>query len=83
MFVPNRPLTAGEVDAATQRFKKALIERALGAELSHHLGYAAGAAKPADTRNHRNGTSPKTVLADDGPLPSRCRATARATSSRG
>ena len=68
-FVPNRPLTAGEVDAATQRFKKALIERALGAELSHHLGYAAGAAKPADTRNHRNGTSPKTVLTDAGPVP--------------
>ncbi len=28
-------------------FKKALIERALGAELGHHLGYAPGAARPA------------------------------------
>jgi hypothetical protein len=36
-FAPDRPLSAGEVEAATRRFKKALIERALGAELSHHL----------------------------------------------
>ena len=49
-------------------FKKALIERALGAELSHHLGYPPGAAKPEDATNHRNGTSGKTVLTDDGPL---------------
>ena len=68
-FVPNRPLTAAEVDAATQRFKKALIERALSAELSHHLGYAPGAPKPPDSPNHRNGTSGKTVLTDDGPVP--------------
>jgi transposase-like protein len=27
-------------------FKKALIERALGAEMSHHLGYAVRADKP-------------------------------------
>ncbi len=31
------PLTASDVEAESQRFKKALIERALGAELSHHL----------------------------------------------
>ena len=50
-------LTGADVEAATQRFKKALIERALGAELSHHLGYPPGGAKPDDTPNHRNGTS--------------------------
>jgi transposase-like protein len=65
-FAPDRPLTAAEVDSATQRFKKALIERALGAELTHHLGYAPGAAKPDETTNHRNGTSEKTVLTDAG-----------------
>lgn len=68
-FVREGPLTATEVEAATRRFKKAIIERALGAELSHHLGYAPGAPKPDDTPNHRNGTSGKTVLTDDGPLP--------------
>ena len=52
-----------------RRFKQAIIERALGGELTHHLGYALGAAKPEDTTNHRNGTSGKTVLTDDGPLP--------------
>jgi transposase-like protein len=49
-------------------FKKALIERALGAELSHHLGYRPGATKPEDANNHRNGASGKTVLTEDGPL---------------
>src|SRR5512134_3412295 len=68
-FVREGPLTAAEVEAATRRFKKAIIERALGAELSHHLGYAPGETKPDDATNHRNGTSGKTVLTDDGPLP--------------
>ena len=67
-FVREGPLTAAEVEAATRRFKKALIERALGAELSHHLGYAPGESKPDETVNHRNGTSGKTVVTDDGPL---------------
>jgi putative transposase len=38
-FVQPGALTAQDVEAAMRRFKKALIERALGAELSHHLGY--------------------------------------------
>ena len=49
--------------------KKALMERALAGELTHHLGYAPGEAKPADQPNHRNGTTPKTVLTDDGAIP--------------
>jgi putative transposase len=68
-FVGQGPLTPEELDAAVRRFKKAVIERALGAELSHHLGYSPGAPKPEDTTNHRNGTSGKTVLTDEGPLP--------------
>ncbi len=68
-FAPEGMLTAADVEAATRRFKKALLERALGAELGHHLaqeGDAAGADAPA---NHRNGSSAKTVLTDDGALP--------------
>jgi len=57
-----------ELEAMVRRFKKALIERALGGELTHHLGYAVGGAKPEATTNHRNGSSGKTVLTDDGPL---------------
>ncbi len=62
------PMTAEAVEAATRKFKKAIIERALGAEMSHHLGYAPGEAKPQDISNHRNGRSAKTLLTDDGPL---------------
>lgn len=61
------PMTAEAVNAASLAFKKALIERALGAELTHHLGYPAG-AKPEAVGNQRNGVSGKTVLTDEGPL---------------
>lgn len=49
------------------QLKKALAERALGAELGHHL--AQEAARPDAPRNHRNGTTPKTVHTDTGTLP--------------
>jgi transposase-like protein len=50
-----------------RQLKKALMERALGAELTHHLGYEKGAAPAGRTRsNSRNGHSAKTVLTDDG-----------------
>jgi putative transposase len=67
-FVGQGPITPEELEATVRRFKKAVIERALGGELTHHLGYPAGGAKPDDTTNHRNGSSEKTVLTDDGPL---------------
>jgi transposase-like protein len=54
------PMTGEAVNAASMAFKKALIERALGAELGHHLGYPSGAAKPDAATNQRNGTSGKT-----------------------
>jgi len=62
------PMTGEAVNAASMAFKKALIERALGAELGHHLGYPSGADKPEASTNQRNGTSGKTVLTEDGPL---------------
>lgn len=65
---PGRPMSQAEVEAITQRFKKALVERMLGGELTHHLGYPPGGEKPPEATNHRNGTSAKTVLTDDGPL---------------
>lgn len=67
-FVGHGPITPEELEATVRRFKKAVIERALGGELTHHLGYPAGGVRPDDTTNHRNGTSEKTVLTDDGPL---------------
>ena len=47
------PMTADAVQSASQAFKKALIERALGAEMSEHLGYPAGADKPETATNHQ------------------------------
>src|SRR5436189_1275629 len=67
-FVRQGPISPEELDAADRRFKKAIIERALGGELTHHLGYPPGGTKPDDTTNHRNGTGGKTVLTDDGAL---------------
>ncbi|MCW3153997.1 IS256 family transposase, partial [Achromobacter spanius] len=62
------PMTAEAVQDTFMLLKKALIERALGAELGRHLGYPAGGERPEDTTNQRNGKSSKTVLTDDGPL---------------
>lgn len=62
------PMSAEAVEAASAAFKKALIERVLGAELTHHLGYPPGAERPEAESNHRNGVSAKTVLTGGGPV---------------
>jgi putative transposase len=61
--------TPDDVDALFRQMKKALMERMLNGELTHHLGYAPGQLKPAGQANHRNGTTPKTVLTEDGAIP--------------
>src|SRR5215212_8350438 len=67
-FVGQGAMSHEELVAAVRRFKKALIERALGGELTYHLGYPPGAATPEFATNHRNGARGKTVLTDDGPV---------------
>ena len=63
------PVTPAELEGIFQQFKKSVLERALGAEMSHHLGYAPGQAKPEGAAvNHRNGKSAKTVLTNVGAL---------------
>ncbi len=57
------PMDAAGVEAVFQQLKKAVIERALGAELGLHPADAEGGSG-----NHRNGRSGKTVLTDEGPL---------------
>jgi putative transposase len=51
-----------------RQLKKALMERALGAELTHHLGYEKGDPVGRGSGNSRNGHSAKTVLTEDGEL---------------
>jgi putative transposase len=45
-----------------------VIETALGAELSEHLGYPPGQAPPGGAGNYRNGSTAKTVQTDLGPV---------------
>ncbi len=63
------PVTPAELEGIFQQFKKSVLERALGAEMSHHLGYAPAQPKPEGaSANHRNGKSTKTLLTDAGTL---------------
>jgi putative transposase len=62
------PMTGEAHNTASMAFKKAFIERAMGAESGHHLGYPAGVPKPDAEGNQRNGTTGKTVLTGEGPL---------------
>jgi transposase-like protein len=62
------PMTAEQINATTMALKKALIERALAGELTHHLGYPPGTARPEEVGNHRNGATGKTIQTEDGPL---------------
>lgn len=54
------PLTPEGLEAVFRGFKKAFLERALNAELDVHLESAEAPG------NHRNGSSGKTVLTDEG-----------------
>jgi len=47
---------------------KALVESALGAELTDHLGYEKHEAGQKTSENRRNGSSKKTVRSDHGPI---------------
>ncbi|CRN04637.1 hypothetical protein PYEL_03540 [Pseudomonas sp. URMO17WK12:I11] len=47
-------MTAEAIEDASAAFNKALIERALNAELGYHLGYPPGAQRPEDETNQRS-----------------------------
>src|SRR5436309_15974581 len=53
-------------DGLLQRLTKRLVERAMAAELTDHLGYEHGQAPPGGVGNARNGFSEKTVHTDHG-----------------
>lgn len=55
-------------DGLLQQLTKALVERALQGELTHHLGYAKHAPEGKNSGNSRNGTSSKTVKGKRGQL---------------
>src|ERR1035438_773346 len=49
-----------------KQLQKRLLEKALGAELTVHLGYSKHDAAGDNTGNSRNGTSPKTLKGEFG-----------------
>src|SRR6201997_5229403 len=51
-----------------KQLKKRLLERALGAELTEHLGYEKGDQAGRGSGNSRNGYSSKTVMGDEGAI---------------
>jgi putative transposase len=61
-------MTQGDLESMFRSLKKAVIERAMSAEMNDHLGYRQGENKPEGQSNQRNGTSGKTVITDEGPL---------------
>src|SRR5215213_5851211 len=63
--------TAEEIagpDGLLGQLTRRLLERALQAELTGHLGYPPGQAPPGGAGNARNGLPAKTVLTDSGPV---------------
>jgi putative transposase len=62
----SRPEDLTGEDGLFKQLKKALIERALGAELTEHLGYEKGDPAGRGSGNSRNGASAKTLLTEEG-----------------
>ena len=63
--------TAEEIagpDGLLGQLTRRLLERALAAELTEHLGYPPGQAPPGGAGNARNGQPAKTVITDQGPV---------------
>jgi hypothetical protein len=50
------------------RLTKRLVERAMLAELSEHLGYEPHQEPPGGAGNTRNGSTPKTLATEHGPV---------------
>jgi transposase-like protein len=60
--------TEADLAAVTRTMMKTLVETALQAELTEHLGYEEGDPTGANGGNSRNGTTPKTLVSESGPL---------------
>ncbi len=71
-------------DGLIQQLTKALVERVLQGEMTHHLGYNKHASEGKNTGNSRNGTFPKTIRGKRVQYSSRltCHVTVTANSGR-
>ncbi len=59
--------TPADFQVVWRQLQKAMAERMLKAELTHHLGYRDGGGRGPDG-NARNGSSPKWLLTESGPI---------------
>ncbi len=55
-------------DGILKDLSKALIERVLDGELTHHLGYKKNGNRPEESENARNGKSKKRIITKDGEM---------------
>lgn len=55
-------------DGLLKQLTAALVERAMNAELTHHLGYENGEKAPEEQANRRNGATSKTLRTEQGAL---------------
>ncbi len=76
------PMSPAEFNNLSMALKKALVERVLGAELTHHLGYDLGPSAPRTQATTATAPAPRRCAPTTARCASRCRATAKAPSSR-
>ncbi len=84
-LLAEQPLTGAGItgpDGLLKQLTKRLVERAMGAELSDHLGYEEGERPPVEQPNRRNGSSSKTLITEQGAVPIEILGIAPARSSR-
>lgn len=67
-------------DGLLSQLTKRVVERAVNAELTEHLGYELNDPGGNNSGNSRNGTTPKTVRTENGTVELDVRATIRAPS---
>src|SRR5919108_663313 len=61
--------TTAEKNGRAELEARGVDERALEVELTDHLGYEPHQEPPGGTGNTRNGSTPKTLITDNGPVP--------------
>ena len=65
--ISSQELFAGP-EGLIAKFTRALLERALEGELTHHLGYKADEVPDPDQLNRRNGRTSKSLRSNQGPI---------------
>ncbi len=81
-LVEQGPLSAEQIEGATRALKKALIERALGGELTHHLGYRRAGSRCKGVLTHATARAARRFRPTLAVFASTCHVIGRVHSSR-